>query len=146
MVRRQDHKLLAPAEKEGVAADGERAGTQLNEGGESGLKSPSTPAFRTARSTLLARAASCISCMVRSALELFGFTSRAITPAWGTSSDSRSSRLGFSSGAMMLTPVRFPPGRARLATSPAATGSPPPKKTIGIVDVAPFAAAIAEAP
>ena len=31
---------------------------------------------------------------------------------------------------MMLTPVRLPPGRARLATRPVATGSPPLKKTI----------------
>ena len=76
----------------------------------------------------------------RSVLGLFGFTSRAITLAWGTSSDSSSSRLGISSTARMLTPVRLPPGRARLATKPFATGSPPPAKTIGIVEVAFFAA------
>ena len=40
----------------------------------------------------------------------------------------------------MLKPVRLPPGRARLATRPAATGSLPPRKTIGIVEVALFAA------
>src|SRR5215472_11171088 len=57
---------------------------------------------------------------------LFGFTSRAITLAWGTSSDSSSSRLGFSSAALLLKPVRLPPGRARLATRPAAIGSPTP--------------------
>ena len=33
-------------------------------------------------------------------------------------------------------PVMFPPGRARLATSPAATGSPPTAMTMGIVVVA----------
>jgi hypothetical protein len=32
-----------------------------------------------------------------------------------------------------LTPVRFPPGRARLATTPYSTGSTPRAKTIGIV-------------
>src|SRR6266545_6163542 len=37
-------------------------------------------------------------------------------------------------------PVRLPPGRARLATSPCSTGSPPLQKTIGIVAVAAFAA------
>ncbi len=58
----------------------------------------------------------------RSVPGLFGFTSRAITPAWGTSSESSSSRLGISSVAMMLTPVRLPPGRARLATRPARPG------------------------
>jgi hypothetical protein len=40
----------------------------------------------------------------------------------------------------MLTPVRLPPGRERLATRPVATGSPPLVKTIGIVEVAFFAA------
>ena len=34
----------------------------------------------------------------------------------------------------MATPVRLPPGRPRLATRPAATGSTPVSKTIGIVD------------
>ena len=43
--------------------------------------------------------------------------------AWGTSSDSSSSRLGISSTLKGLKPVRLPPGRARLATRPAATGS-----------------------
>jgi hypothetical protein len=38
--------------------------------------------------------------------------------AWGTSSDSNSSRLGFSSVSSMLAPVRLPLGRARPATRP----------------------------
>ena len=37
-------------------------------------------------------------------------------------------------------PVRLPPGRARLATRPAPTGSPTIATTIGIVEVAFFAA------
>ena len=37
---------------------------------------------------------------------------------------------------MLVNPVMFPPGRARLSTSPAATGSPTLKKTMGIVLVA----------
>src|ERR1700730_171245 len=75
--------------------------------------------------------------MVLSANGLFGFTNRAITLAPGTSSESISTRLGDRS--RLLTPVRLPPGRARLATRPNPTGSPP-EKTIGIVEVAPFAA------
>jgi hypothetical protein len=41
---------------------------------------------------------------------------------------------------MVLTPVRLPPGRARLVTSPFSSGSSPLRKTIGIVEVALFAA------
>ena len=39
--------------------------------------------------------------------------------------------------------MRLPPGRARLATRPSSTGSPPTMKTIGIVEVAFFAASAA---
>ena len=42
-----------------------------------------------------------------------------------------------------LIPVRLPPGRARLATSPSSTGSSPTMKTIGIVVVAALAASAA---
>jgi hypothetical protein len=99
----------------------------------------SLPAFRIGRCTPLARAASCTSRITRSLWGLFGLTSRAITLVWGTSSDSSSSRLGCSSTNMPLKPVRLPPGCARLATKPSATGSPA-EKTIGIVEVAFFAA------
>jgi hypothetical protein len=43
---------------------------------------------------------------------------------------------------MMVRPVALPPGRPRLATWPLATGSAWLRKTIGVVDVAPFAAAV----
>jgi hypothetical protein len=82
-------------------------------------------AFRTWSCNPFVRAASCTSRMTRSAVALFGFISRAINPARGTSSDSSSSRLAVSSSAIKLTPVRLPPGRARLATSPSLTGSAP---------------------
>ena len=78
--------------------------------------------------------------MMRWVFGLLGFTSRAITLACGTSSDSSSTSLGISSMVRMLKPVRLPPGRARLATRPLSTGSPPTSKTIGIVEVALFAA------
>ena len=62
------------------------------------------------------------------------------TPARGASSWSIPSR--FASGAVVsrLMPVAFPPGRLRLATNPILTGSPPVVNTIGIEDVAAFAA------
>src|SRR5262245_64481162 len=43
-------------------------------------------------------------------------------------------------------PVTFPPGRAREATRPSRTGSPAVPKTIGMVDVACFAARTAAVP
>ena len=44
-----------------------------------------------------------------------------------------SSRLPFSSGAKLDSPVTFPPGRAKLATTPLATGSLSCAITMGIV-------------
>ena len=89
------------------------------------------------------RAASCTSLMMPSVFGLFEFT---ITPACRTISDSSSSRLGINSSMRKLTPVRLPPGWARLATRPAATGSPPIMETIGIVEVALFAASDERSP
>jgi hypothetical protein len=43
-------------------------------------------------------------------------------------------------GIEIVTPQRLPPGRFRLATRPYFTGSPPNAKTIGMVEVAAFAA------
>jgi hypothetical protein len=48
--------------------------------------------------------------------------------------------LGINSNWKKLKPVRLPPGWAKLATNPAATGSLRAGKTIGIVEVAFFAA------
>ena len=64
----------------------------------------------------------------------------AMRVAAGSALFSNSSRLAASSTAKSVSPVTFPPGRARLFTRPISTGSPPPTKTMGIVFVA-FAAA-----
>ena len=58
----------------------------------------------------------------------------------GTASLSISSLLVFSSGDKLESPVTLPPGRARLATKPAPTGSPAFVITMGMVVVALFAA------
>ncbi len=58
----------------------------------------------------------------------------------GTASLSISSLLVLSSDAKPASPVTLPPGRARLATKPAATGSPMLTITMGMVVVALFAA------
>ena len=58
----------------------------------------------------------------------------------GASSRRSSSRFAPSVALTKVTPVMLPPGRARLATRPALTGSSPVMKTIGIVVVAALAA------
>src|SRR5580692_2986988 len=57
-----------------------------------------------------------------------------------TSSARSPSRFGISSVAMMVTPVRLPPGRARVETRPDSTGSVPMMKTLEIARVVLFAA------
>jgi hypothetical protein len=49
-------------------------------------------------------------------------------------------RLAATSVAKLKVPVRLPPGRLRLATSPKSTGSAPTEKTTGIDEVAAAAA------
>src|SRR5262249_6330069 len=81
---------------------------------------------------------------VASAVEaLPGLTSTAIRTALGTSSCSSPSRLAPTSATKKLMPVALPPGRARLATKPSWTGSPPTPNTIGIVVDAALAASAA---
>ena len=63
-----------------------------------------------------------------------------MTLASGTTSRSRPSRFGAEATLRKLTPVMLPPGLLRLATRPVATGSAPMWKTIGMDDVAAFAA------
>ena len=64
----------------------------------------------------------------------------------GTASLSISSLLVFSSVAKLESPVTLPPGRARLATKPAPTGSPTFVITMGMVVVALLAANAARVP
>ena len=75
-----------------------------------------------------------------------GFTSRAMIVVFGRSSSSRPSRFGPKSILNQLTPVMFPPGRLKLSTRPALTGSPPKVKTIGMVAVAALAASTDRTP
>ena len=63
----------------------------------------------------------------------------AILEAFGSSSFRSCKRLPIASAWTALTPVTLPPGRARLATTPVATGSMAATNTTGIVLVAFFA-------
>jgi len=103
-------------------------------------------AFRIWSCKRFGRAASCMSSMKRSAFGSLGFKRRAITLACGTNSESSSRRFCISSTTMTPIPARLPPGHGKLATNPVATGSPPLKKTIGIVEVTLFAASTAASP
>ena len=61
----------------------------------------------------------------------------------GTTSVSNSSRFPLNSRVSLVSPVIFPPGRAKLSIIPVATGSPVVTMTMGIVLVACLAARIA---
>src|SRR5215831_10521569 len=65
---------------------------------------------------------------------------KAITATLGSASRNSSSLLAANSLRNRVTPVALPSGRLRLATRPISTGSPPVRKTVGIVEVAAFAA------
>jgi hypothetical protein len=94
----------------------------------------------------IARAAACISFNSNCDCGFLVFSITATGDTSGTISLSNSSRFPLKSGATMLKPVAFPPGRARLATRPAATGSPMMAMTIGIVPVAVLSALAAGVP
>src|SRR5262245_48771796 len=68
-------------------------------------------------------AAACISSSWRTLEALSGFQRKATRETVGIASLRSCSRLAPTSGPMMLLPVIFPPGRARLGTRPARTGS-----------------------
>src|SRR5215211_5484594 len=87
------------------------------------------------------RAAPSRSFNVSAILGLAGLTRTAMRAAVGTNSRRSPIRFAVNSVVKKLTPVRFPPGRARLAMRPKLTGSWGTAKTIGIVAVAAFAAA-----
>ena len=97
-------------------------------------------ALRTSTFTPMSRAATSTSLKVASAIDAWaGLINTAIRTAPGTNSRRSPSRFAARSAAKKLTPVRLPPGRARLATSPSLTGSLPVLKTIVIVPVAALA-------
>jgi hypothetical protein len=72
--------------------------------------------------------------------------SKAKRVAVGTMARKSSSRFEVRSRLRKLTPVRLPPGRATLVTSPSPTGSLEIRKTIGISVVAALAANVIAGP
>src|SRR5262249_21903323 len=91
-------------------------------------------------------AAASTSLVVSSNVGLFGFSRKPIVAVPGTNSCNSASPLAPSSLLRMLKPVRLPPGRLRLATSPSCTGSTPTLNTIGMLVVAALAARAGSTP
>gem|GEM_PF-6006755 len=91
-------------------------------------------------------AASSSSFITNALLGTFDVPRTATRDSFGTTSRKISNRFPPSSGAKLDSPVIFPPGCARLATTPLATGSLSCAITIGIVDVAPFEARVGAVP
>ena len=92
-------------------------------------------ASRTSREwTLIPKACAERSASFRSSTdsELSGLKSKATADTLGTISFNSSRRLPLKSGVICDKPVTFPPGRARLVTSPVATGSPAATITTGM--------------
>jgi len=125
--RRERRKLDAPADEEAVGANEEGIGPVVHEGCEGrldlaagagvqdlNLQSEGAGSFGMARNVVSAIGA------------LAGLTSTATRAALGTNSRRSPSRLATTSAVKKLIPVRFPPGRARLATRPSLTGSSQP--------------------
>src|SRR5262245_40507034 len=79
-------------------------------------------ALTTSVCSLIARAAGSTSRSVVSETRLTELTITATRATDGTSSRRSSSRFAVNSPLTLLTPVRLPPGRARLATRPSLTG------------------------
>src|SRR5215831_19028710 len=91
-------------------------------------KSASTLAGKINTSCPSLRAASFNSRVADRCARLVGFTRRAMSGVVGSSSRRSSILFGYRVLVMTLTPVRLPPGRLKLATSPVSTGSLPVAK------------------
>ena len=85
---------------------------------------------------LNARAAVCTSFSEMTSKVLAGFQKNRHAGELGNHLLQQLEPLSSKSGAMLVNPVTFPPGRARLSTRPVPTGSPTAIMTMGIVLVA----------
>ena len=74
-----------------------------------------------------------------------GLATTAKRDADGINSWSSSTYFWWSPGTRLVSPVMFPPGRARLATTPSAIGSGTSYMTIGIEEVARFTVSVSTA-
>ena len=144
MAQGEGGKLFALAREQSFAADHEPARTQLAQCFEDRIEV--TGGARVQDMELQserARRRLQVFAWVSASTGLAGLTSSAMTVAVGTTSRSSSSCFGPNSKVKTVTPVRLPPGRFKLATSPAATGSVAVTNTTGMAVVAALAASVA---
>ena len=138
----QRSKLHAPCSEEGVRADEKRVGPFAGKRRESRIDLPAGADVEglDLQSHRASRRFHLLPVRLR-ARRIGGIDeARQRGSCRGTSSRRSSSRFGTSSPMTRLTPVRLPPGRERLATSPSLTGSSGTVNTIGMVVVAALAA------
>src|SRR5215472_144413 len=132
------HEFFAPGGKERTGRNDERVGLLLDKGGKAVVQFALGAGLENMK--LLAERARGVFQILQLVRSGFGSTSAAIAVACGSSSRSSPNRFASNATVQKLTPVALPPGRLKLATSPSFTGSEPVKKTIGMIEVAFFAA------
>ena len=139
MARRQRAELLAPADEKSVEPDHETAGLQFDQPGEDGIEIALAAGVENGAEPQRARR-----CLELPRLDLeIGIgpvEERADGCRRGDHAVQQLQPFRRQLTPNVVTPVRLPPGRFRLATSPSATGSTAVTKTIGMVLVAAFAA------
>src|SRR5438477_2306662 len=141
----QCHELVALSGEEGVRLNDQRASMQFGESGKGAFDFDVTEGLENGKHRPF-----CVGGVLHVPDRPLGIgigwlTSKTIDLLSGTSSEINSRRFAVSSLLSKLTPVRLPPGRDRLATSPSPTGSAL-TKAMGIVEVARLAANAGGAP
>src|SRR6516225_3373722 len=124
-----------------MGGDNERTGSAFDKGCERRINVRPVTRFQD-EGLPSERAAASMSFVIAAEPNTRGSVRYAIVVAEGAISRNSPSRLPVSSEERVVTPVILPLGRFRLATSPHLIGSLAIEKTIGIVEVAFFAAKI----
>src|SRR5262249_51580457 len=132
IARRKRRKLDTPAVEEPIAGNEEGIGAVARESGEGRLDFALCAGLED-----LNLQSECAGSVRYATLRALGSRIGRIDQHGNASGLGR--RFASNSLVKKLIPVRFPPGRARLATRPSSTGSSPTPKTIGIVVVSALA-------
>ena len=142
-LRCQLYNLFTLYRKKRIGTDQKPIRVQLCDSRKGSVDFVGELAFTGARSSPIVRAAACTSLISGTESGLVGLTSTGTTFDLQPSSRNISRRFCPSGPVIKVRPVALPPGWFKLATRPAATGSRPTMKTIGMVVVATLAASAA---